>query len=225
MCRVTFLIATLLLTGCANPGARHVTQSSDSPPHVIQSSDSSADAVSIYAPQGPTDAVMKMAVSYCKQQGKLVDWSHNHGSGATLKYECVTSVVREARIHQESSFLLEIEQARRDAEARQMEAADNKTCVSYGFRKGTDGFAQCRLQLAQQRENQQAAAEQAALAEEANQQVAQANQQAAARAEEQRRAAQIDAVARALLPPAPTYSGPTHCNTTYMGITAQTNCY
>ncbi|MGE0290438.1 MAG: hypothetical protein AB7F35_25470 [Acetobacteraceae bacterium] len=101
---------------------------------------------------------------------------------------------------------------------------DDATCKSYGFRAGTDAFAECRMKLAQQRQSQDAAA----LAE--RERVA-AEQERKDAQEQARTDAQINAIGRWLANPrsagstAPAYSGPTYCRTTRFGNMTDTNCY
>lgn len=87
-------------------------------------------------------------------------------------------------------------------------AADDASCRQYGASPGTDAYTNCRVQMAQMRQQRKIAASQAQAAQMQELQGQMAASQAAL-------AAQMAAMA----PPAPQ-----HCTTTYFGSQAQTNC-
>ena len=90
--------------------------------------------------------------------------------------------------------------------------ADNDRCVSYGNQPGTPAYSQCRMQLAQMRQ-QTAIAQTAAVS-----QMLQNNQAIAAQQQAQQQQ-NLRAVVQPLPPP------PVNCLTSYVGNQALTQCH
>jgi hypothetical protein len=98
-----------------------------------------------------------------------------------------------------------------EREAR-IDGADNDRCIGYGAQPGTSAYTQCRMQLAQMR--QQTTVAQTALLG----QMIQNNQAVAAQQQ-----AQQQQSLRAVVQPLP--PAPTNCLTSYVGNQAYTQCH
>jgi hypothetical protein len=102
------------------------------------------------------------------------------------------------------------------SEARAINNAyDDGQCQGYGAQPGTDAYTNCRLQLAQMRQQRRIAASQAA---DASLSAMMATNQA------QLQATMAASQAAAAAPVPDLLAGRQHCTTTLYGLQAQTNC-
>jgi hypothetical protein len=99
-------------------------------------------------------------------------------------------------------------------------AADDAACRQYGALPGTDAYTNCRLQMAQMRQQRRIAHEQAVAV-----MMQGMDAEMAATAQANAAAMQANANAAAAAPMPNLLAGSQHCTTTFFGNQAQTNCH
>jgi len=212
----------LVLGGCEGPPQPHVVSKLSDPTQVV---------VERYGSHGADEDLGKLAISYCENIGKRpvlestnINSSINVFGWRSSRYSCVPDLVAQADATRQRQELQRVEAETRTREAelharetqRQLDRLDDDTCLSFGVKRGTTPYTDCRLKLRSERVSAVAAqllrgeASRIAVAREQQAREAQLQALRQQEAEDARRnAVANEAALRAaagMLAPAPTFS-------------------